>query len=100
MVVLPEETDDIRIVPGKDYVTLLTCTPYGVNSHRLLVRGERTEYVPEEMPLSAEGSGVTEKAKLPVRTILMMAGGGAAGVVLVMTLLILFVPFGRKKKKV
>ena len=47
-VVLPEETDDIRIVPGKDYVTLLTCTPYGVNSHRLLVRGERTEYVPEE----------------------------------------------------
>lgn len=99
-VVLPEETDDIRIVPGKDYVTLLTCTPYGVNSHRLLVRGERTEYVPEEMPLSAEGSGVTEKAKLPVRTILMMAGGGAAGVVLVMTLLILFVPFGRKKKKV
>ena len=99
-VVLPEETDDIRIVPGKDYVTLLTCTPYGVNSHRLLVRGERTEYVPEEMPLSAEGSGVTEKAKLPVRTILMIAGGGAAGVVLVMTLLILFVPFGRKKKKV
>ena len=98
--VLPEETDDIRIVPGKDYVTLLTCTPYGVNSHRLLVRGERTEYVPEEMPLSAEGSGVTEKAKLPVRTILMIAGGGAAGVVLVMTLLILFVPFGRKKKKV
>ena len=52
------------------------------------------------MPLSAEGSGVTEKAKLPVRTILMIAGGGAAGVVLVMTLLILFVPFGRKKKKV
>ena len=99
-VVLPEETDDIRIVPGKDYVTLLTCTPYGVNRHRLLVRGERTEYVPEEMPLSADGSGVTEKAKLPVRTILMTAGGGAAGVVLVMTLLILFVPFGRKKKKV
>ncbi|MBU5482281.1 class C sortase [Blautia sp. MSJ-19] len=42
-VVLPDETDELRIVEGKDYVTLLTCIPYGVNSHRLLVRGERTE---------------------------------------------------------
>ena len=33
---------------GKDYCTLLTCTPYGINSHRLLVRGERTDYIPEE----------------------------------------------------
>ena len=32
---------------GKDYVTLLTCTPYGINSHRLLVRGSRVNYVPE-----------------------------------------------------
>ena len=100
LVVEPDEVKDLYPVEGEDLVTLVTCTPYGINTHRLLVRGERTEYVPEEMPLSAEGSGVTEKAKLPVRTILMIAGGGAAGVVLVMTLLILFVPFGRKKKKV
>lgn len=40
-VVLPYETDDFRIINGKDYVTLVTCTPYGINSHRLLVRGER-----------------------------------------------------------
>ncbi|MGL6199261.1 MAG: class C sortase [Lachnospiraceae bacterium] len=40
-VILPEEVGLLRIVSGKDYVTLLTCTPYGVNSHRLLVRGER-----------------------------------------------------------
>jgi len=40
-VILPEEVEQLRIVPGKDYVTLLTCTPYGINSHRLLVRGER-----------------------------------------------------------
>lgn len=46
-VVLPDETDDLRIVPGEDYCTLVTCTPYAVNTHRLLVRGERTEYVPE-----------------------------------------------------
>lgn len=43
-VVLPEETDDLRVVKGKDYITLLTCTPYSVNTHRLLVRGKRVEY--------------------------------------------------------
>lgn len=42
-VVLPEESDDLLIEMGKDYVTLLTCTPFGVNDHRLLVRGERIE---------------------------------------------------------
>ncbi len=40
-VVLPEDTDDLIIEEGQDYVTLLTCTPYGINSHRLLVRGTR-----------------------------------------------------------
>lgn len=43
-VVLPSELDDLKIVPGEDYCTLVTCTPYGVNSHRLLVRGVRTDY--------------------------------------------------------
>ncbi|MBT2588209.1 class C sortase [Arthrobacter sp. ISL-95] len=41
--VLPEETDDLRKVLDKDYVTLVTCTPTGVNSHRLLVRGGRVD---------------------------------------------------------
>ena len=45
----PERLQDLTITPnGKDLVTLVTCTPYGVNSHRLLVTGERTEYVPRE----------------------------------------------------
>ncbi|MCX8455238.1 class C sortase [Paenarthrobacter ureafaciens] len=43
LTVLPEKTDDLRKVDGKDYVTLVTCTPTGVNSHRLLVRGERVD---------------------------------------------------------
>ncbi len=47
-VVEPENTEDLERVNGKDYVSLVTCTPYGVNSHRLLVRGERTDYVPQE----------------------------------------------------
>lgn len=44
----PENIEDLRRFPGEDYCTLVTCTPYGVNSHRLLVRGARTEYIPEE----------------------------------------------------
>lgn len=48
-VVEPEDTDMLRVEEGEDYVTLLTCTPYGVNSHRLLVRGHRVPFVPEEI---------------------------------------------------
>lgn len=42
-VVLPDELDSLKIQRGKDYCTLVTCTPYGVNTHRLLVRGHRIE---------------------------------------------------------
>jgi len=44
-IVEPEDTSDLLIDTNADYVTLVTCTPYGINSHRLLVRGVRTEYV-------------------------------------------------------
>ena len=51
LVVLPTETDALEIEPGQDYCTLMTCTPYGVNSHRLLVRGRRLPTpAPEETP--------------------------------------------------
>ena len=43
-VVLPDNIDELRITSGEDLVTLVTCTPYGVNSHRLLVKAERVEY--------------------------------------------------------
>lgn len=46
--VRPEDTRKLQIVKGKDYVTLVTCTPYGVNDHRLLVRGVRTKYVKKQ----------------------------------------------------
>ena len=42
--VLPDETEELAIKEGKDYVTLVTCTPYGINSHRLFVRGVRTPF--------------------------------------------------------
>lgn len=48
MVVKPEDTRNLQIIDGEDHVTLLTCTPYGVNDHRLLVRGVRTTYHEKE----------------------------------------------------
>ena len=55
-IVLPDEIEDLRIDPDQDYVTLVTCTPYGINTHRILVRGTRVDnvkvkpqvYVPNE----------------------------------------------------
>ena len=46
--VLPTDTSLLQIADGKDLVTLVTCTPFGVNTHRLLVRGHRVPYVPEQ----------------------------------------------------
>ena len=43
LTVLPDNTTEINVVEGQDYCTLITCTPYGINSHRLLVRGTRVE---------------------------------------------------------
>lgn len=47
--VLPEEVENIKIEPGRDLCTLITCTPYGINTHRLLVTGERVEYEGESL---------------------------------------------------
>ena len=52
--VLPTDTSRLQIEDGKDYVTLVTCTPFGVNTHRLLVRGHRVLYTPEQETTAAE----------------------------------------------
>lgn len=49
LIVEPENVEALEPAWGKDYATLVTCTPYGINSHRLLVRGERVDYTPEEI---------------------------------------------------
>ena len=51
--VLPTDTHLLQIEDGKDYVTLVTCTPFGVNTHRLIVRGYRVPYVPEQEATAA-----------------------------------------------
>lgn len=55
-VILPYELDALAATPGKDYCTLVTCTPFGINTHRLLVRGERVEESSETSELSGEKS--------------------------------------------
>ena len=94
-VILPEEVEALAIEPGKDYVTLMTCTPYAVNTHRLLVRGVRVpnaEPTPEPEP---------EQETLDVRRLLQNAVLPAAAVVLfiTMTVLLLKVIRGGKRKK-
>lgn len=51
--VLPTDTSLLQIADGKDLVTLVTCTPFGVNTHRLLVRGHRIPYTPEQATTAA-----------------------------------------------
>ena len=46
LIVEPDQTESLALEQGKDYVTLVTCTPYGVNTHRILCRGHRVPYVP------------------------------------------------------
>ena len=57
--VLPTDTSRLQIEDGKDYVTLVTCTPFGINTHRLLVRGHRVPYTPEQETEVAETQKVT-----------------------------------------
>ena len=81
-VVEPEETQDLAVEEGQDLVTLLTCTPYGVNSHRLLVRGHRVPYEPEAIadeqpPLF--GTSLHTNYLLWVMVGLLITGGFIAG---------------------
>lgn len=94
--VLPEETDDIQIVEGKDYVTLVTCVPYGVNTHRLLVRGERVEYTPGAVSVQAPAENAEDTPVAP-DTLLIWLSAGAGVVLLIVILLILFIPTGKSK---
>ena len=64
LVVTPDQTEALKPVEGQDFVTLLTCTPYQINSHRLLVRGKRIKVLP------AEVKPETMKEPIPVKELL------------------------------
>ena len=64
-VVNPDNTADLAIQPGRDLVTLVTCTPYGINTQRLLVRGKRIEYIPGSRAQPKRPSAALAAAAVP-----------------------------------
>ncbi len=99
--VLPNDTTELAIQKGKDYVTLVTCTPYGVNSHRLLVRGERTDF-DETQDIPVYHSTVelgTFWSRLPVQYRHMLIGVGAIIVFLILWTLGKFIIRTVKKRR-
>lgn len=64
-IVLPEETDELAIQEGRDYCTLVTCTPYGVNTHRMLVRGKRIDNIAGEVVVTAEAVRIPTYVVIP-----------------------------------
>ncbi len=87
---VPEDFDPLYIVPGEDYVTLYTCTPYGVNTHRLLVRGHRIEPAAE----------VTEEESGGICCCLIVAVLLAIIVLLLLVILILLLKLRKQQKSV
>ena len=65
-VVRPNEIDDVQIIPGDDHCTLLTCTPYGINSHRLLVRGTRIENAAPALHVTSDAYRIDSLVATPM----------------------------------
>ncbi|MEQ7196103.1 class C sortase [Enterococcus avium] len=93
-VIEPTETSDLLIADGMDYVTLMTCTPYGVNSHRLLVRGHR---VPYSKKMAKEKAEVDDRKKLNQLLLLNAVIIGSLGIVWLFYQIIRNALIGRRK---
>ena len=90
LIVEPQDTDPLLIEPGKDLCTMVTCTPYGINSHRMLVRGHRIE--------SQEEAKVIRITADAVRIEPLMVAPIVAVPILLMLLIILLLPKHKKGK--
>lgn len=93
LVVEPQETEALRITEGKDYLTLVTCTPYGVNSHRLLVRGVRVPYEPEQKEAAGEEKVLSKWMRQYVSAVL-------SGILLLLIFLFVLRMIRRKGSKI
>ena len=91
LIVLPEELDALAIDPEQDYCTLVTCTPYGVNTHRLLVRGHRTENAELEkiVKIVADATQIDPRLMAPV----------FAAPMLLVLFIIMMIVTGRKNRR-
>ena len=69
LIVEPQETGALRIEEGKDYCTLVTCTPYGINTHRLLVRGHRIDNIEEAKTVRVTADAIQIEPLLVARVV-------------------------------
>ncbi|MBO4470618.1 MAG: class C sortase [Clostridia bacterium] len=90
-VILPEDSSELSLFPGKDYCTLMTCTPYGINTHRLLVRGVRVENDKELLDVRVTADALKVEPLYVVPFI-------AAPVLLLLILWVVLFP-GKKKRR-
>jgi sortase A len=88
-IVLPDEINALEIDPDQDYLTLVTCTPYGVNTHRLLVRGHRVSNIDDFLDVNTEASVYDNKVIAPIFAI----------PIFVVMLIVEIVQTRKKKKK-
>ena len=95
LTVLPNELDALDIETGQDYCTLVTCTPYGINTHRLLVRGHRIETPPEEEQPDAPSAAVRLVPWIGMN-LKMLALTGASCVV---ALILIIIALRRRKRR-
>lgn len=93
----PNDTSDLRPVEGKDYVTIITCTPYGINTHRLLVRGVRVPYTPgdEEHQEAYTITNIIGLQSVGWGVVIAVIGGI---VLVIVVLLIIILRKGKKEK--
>ncbi len=99
-VILPDKIDELQILNGKDYVTLVTCTPYGVNSHRLLVKAERVEYEEYSVTKSNTDGEGTSIIKESGRKHYYLTGTQIGIVILIFILIIsVIIVFSMRRKK-
>ncbi|MDL2324679.1 class C sortase [Ruminococcaceae bacterium OttesenSCG-928-A16] len=95
VVVEPSDTTHLQPVPGQEYATLVTCTPYGINSHRLLVRGTRVPYTPQQLQQAIAQT----KAVLSKEALLFMVGVGALCVLVLVFVVVVVLKRLRKKRR-
>lgn len=83
--VLPVETQDLQIIEGEDHITLVTCTPYGVNTHRLLIRGTRIPY--SEAVKESEATTAVVRSGLSLERLVLIIGAPVLTVLFIIVLL-------------
>ena len=89
LIVEPQDTAALEIVEGEDYCTLVTCTPYGINTHRLLVRGHRIDNIEEVKTVRVTADAIQIEP--------MLVASVVAIPMLLILLILLLLPRRRKK---